>query len=275
MEQTENLALGAALVTGYTADEVLRAGAAAAQIKEIDGHPFLVTPDDYSITSLEEYLPNPLRKKVSLKMRDEKSFIAYFNLHGTNSSQIYGQVNPPRLVGIIDDHSSNENGWREHQVHYECPLSRQWETWLSKDGKAQSQEEFAIFIEKNLLDIVEPTAAEMLEISRSFEAKKKVDFKSAVRLDNGQVQFGYEEEIQGTAAKGTLQIPETFKIGIPVFENGTGYALECRLRYRISDAQLRMWYEIINPEKALEDAVKETWARIEEQTLREIFNAHI
>lgn len=255
--------------------EILRVGALAAEIKEIEKHPFLVVPDNHSIDSLEDFLPKPLRKKVSLRMRDEKSFVAYFNLHKTEASQIYGQVDPPKLVGVLDDNGATENGWREHTVAYDCPLSRQWKAWLDKDGKPQTQGEFANFIERNLLDIIEPSCAEMLEISRSFEAKKKVDFKSAVRLDNGQVQFGYEEEIQGTAAKGSIQIPETFKIGVPVFENGTGYMRECRLRYRIQEAQLRMWYEIINPEKALEDAVQEVWARIEEETGRTIFNSHV
>lgn len=267
----------AALASGTAVDEILRIGSAAADIKVVgyNEHPFVVVPEGYRLESLEGFLPYPLRKKASLKMRDEDSFIAYFNLHKDGYSNIYGQIDPPKLMGIIDDHGTSSSGWREHKVFYDCPLSRHWETWLAKDGKTQSQEEFAVFIERNLLDIVEPTSAEMLEISRSFEAKKKVDFKSAVRLDNGQVQFGYEEEIQGSAAKGTLQIPETFKIGTPVFERGSGYILECRLRYRLKDAQLYMWYEIINPEKALEDAVLEVWTRVQESTDRTIFNSHI
>lgn len=83
------------------------------------------------------------------------------------------------------------------------------------------QAEFAEFIERNLPDIVEPVGADMLEISRSLQAKKKVSFASGIRLANGQTELTYEEDIQGTAAKGKLQIPEIFKIGIKVIEGGS------------------------------------------------------
>lgn len=258
-------------------ESVLRVGHAAAEIKQMNSYsaPFVLMPEGYKLISIEDTLTEPMRKKAHMRMRDEKSFAAYFNLHQTENSQIYGQIDPPKFLGVIDDNGASITGWREHKVSYECPFSHQWETWSEKDGKAQTQQEFAAFIERNLPDVIIPIGAEMLEISRSLEAKKKVNFKSAIRLDNGQVQFGYEEEIQGTSAKGTLQIPETFTIGIPVFESGSHYQLQCRLRYRISDAQLRMWYEIIRPHEYIEDAMKEVWTRIEQSTERIIFNSHL
>lgn len=83
-----------------------------------------------------------------------------------------------------------------------------------------NQADFARFIEDNAPDIASPPAADMIEISRSLEAKKKVNFASAIRLDNGKTEFTYEEDIEGTAAKGRLQVPQVFTIGIPVPEGG-------------------------------------------------------
>ena len=113
----------------------------------------------------------------------------------------------------------------------------------------------------------------MLEISRTLEAKKKVNFASAIRLDNGQNQFTYEEEISGTAQKGQLQIPEEFTIGIPVLEGGASYAVDARLRYRIAEGgKLTMWFELIRAHKVVENAAAEVWSQIEAETGLKVFN---
>lgn len=113
----------------------------------------------------------------------------------------------------------------------------------------------------------------MLEISRSLEAKKKVNFASGLRLSNGQNELTYDEQISGTAAKGKLNVPELFTIGIPVLEGGIKYAVEARLRYRIADGgRLTMWFELVRPHKIVEDAVLAVWKEIEDKTGLMIFN---
>ena len=156
---------------------------------------------------------------------------------------------------------------------YACPLSPEWQTWRAESGQQMNQEAFAQFIEDNLPDIAIPTAAEMLEISRSLEAKKKVNFASGIRLSNGQNELTYEEEITGTAQKGKLKVPEEFQIGIPVLEGGQRYAVNARLRYRIGDGgKLTMWYELIRPHKILDDAVHAVRLEIEQGTEMPVFN---
>ena len=107
----------------------------------------------------------------------------------------------------------------------------------------------------------------MLEVSRTLEAKKKVNFASGIRLANGEVQFTYEEQIQGTAAKGQIKVPETFVLGIPVFHGGPRYHVEARLRYRIADGgAMTMWYDLLRPHKIIEHAALEVWKEIETET---------
>lgn len=251
----------------------LGVGAAQGDAKRIGdyGVPYAVVPDSYRVESLEHTLPIPTRKRGRVALNDAKSFIAYFKKHNMASS-IYATLNPPRFLAVFDDHERDQAGWREHTAEYQCPLSVEWRTWTSSNKRQMKQADFAQFIEDNLPDIVEPSGADMLEISRSLEAKKKVNFASGIRLSNGQTQLTYEEEIQGTAAKGALQIPEIFSIGIAVLEGGPRYKVEARLRYRIDEGRLAFWYDLLRPHKVLENAVMDVWKEISDQTKQEIFH---
>lgn len=101
---------------------------------------------------------------------------------------------------------------------------------------------------------------------RQYEARQKVNFASGVRLQNGAHQLTYEETIEGSAGKGQLTIPELIVIAIPVLLNGPRYRVEARLRYRIKDARLTMWVELVRPHDILSHAIDETRKRIAEQT---------
>ncbi|MCC7082562.1 MAG: DUF2303 family protein [Burkholderiales bacterium] len=227
--------------------------------------PYAVIPAGYTVHDLEHTLPAPMRKRGTISVDDEASFIELVNRHKTAATTIYAKVSPPAFVAVINDHSAETAGWRDHKIIWAAERSHEWKTWTGANKRGMKQVEFAQFIEDNLPDIVEPAGAEMLEISRTLEAKKKVNFASGIRLSNGQTELTYEEEIQGTAAKGKLQIPEAFVIGLPVLEGGARYAVSARLRYRIAEAQLLIWFDLERPHKVLEDAVQQARASIAEK----------
>ncbi len=103
----------------------------------------------------------------------------------------------------------------------------------------------------------------MLEIALSMQAKTKVAFEKATRLDNGQVHFVYREEIDGKAgANGQFKIPEKFIIGLKLFEGGSHYQLDAKLRYRINNGALSIWYELIRPHKTIEANLQDTKVKI-------------
>ncbi|MGX0136303.1 uncharacterized protein YfdQ (DUF2303 family) [Cupriavidus metallidurans] len=131
-----------------------------------------------------------------------------------------------------------------------------------------NQENFALFIERNLLDIRVPEPAALLELAQNFQAKKNVNFASGTRLSNGQNQLVYEETIAAKAGeKGQLNIPEQIEIVIPVFEGSTvADRLTAKFRYRIQEARLSMWYELERPHKVLEAATEDLRKFIEEKT---------
>jgi len=241
---------------------------------DVDGVPFVVVPTGYDVQRVEDTLVMPTRHRGTVTVRDVASFIAVVKDYGRDCTRLYRTVEPPQFQAVFDDHAGDQPRWGQHRAVYACPLSPEWHTWTKANKQACAQADFAQFIEDNLLDIVEPAAADMLEISRTLQAKKKVAFASGIHLPNGQTQFTYEEQIDGTAgSKGQFLVPEVFKIGVPVFEGGPRYAVTCRLRYRIGDrGQLGLWYDIERPHKVLEHAVEELRQQVEKETGRATIN---
>lgn len=264
----------------YDTEAALIAGQNLGDAKIINGHPYAIVPKGSDFRDLEELLDAPLRRKGNTSLRDPESFCRFVKEEMTAETRVYGNLKEGRFRAVFNDnrgHGVIEGqaiaGWRDYTASYACPTSAEWATWKSKDGNQMTQVQFAQFIENNLPDIAQPPAAEMLEVSRTLEAKKKVNFAQGIRLSNGQNELTYEEQVEGTAGKGKFKIPEEFTIGIPVLEGGPRYAVQCRLRYRISDqGGLTMWYEIVRPHKIMEDAISEVWNKIEQETGKTIFN---
>lgn len=256
----------------------LAAGAALSKdaIRDVGDGTFAIVPDGYRVESLEhlQYLPN--RPRGVTKLADEASFMAQVNLLARPWSVIYMQPTvdvkvAPQFVAVFNEHHRDDlgddgsliaAGWRDHRAVFAPALSREWQTWAAASGNRKAQDAFAAFIEDNVPDIAEPAGATMLEVALSIEAKKKVNFASGIRLQNGQHQLTYEESIEGTAGKGHLTIPETIVLGIPVLLNGPRYRVEARLRYRLEGAKLTLWVDLVRPHEVLNHAIEQMRERI-------------
>lgn len=228
--------------------------------------PFLVTHKDANVKSLEENLDNPLHLKEKLNLHDAKSFIEYFNNFANEDSHIFVNMDHAKFKAIIDYHSDTETPHHgHHTLEYTCPKTPEWSKWLRFDGEKMDQTDFALFIEDNLQEIVTPDGAVMLEIAASLQSKNNASFSSATRLDNGETQFAYKEDIESSAGvNGQLAIPSKIELALQPFQGSDTYKVEARFRYRIRNGALTMWYDIIRPHKILEDAVQDTFKAINE-----------
>jgi uncharacterized protein YfdQ (DUF2303 family) len=236
--------------------------------------PFSILRNDYKVENLEHLLERPTHIKETVTVYDVPSFVTYYNdFHDANSRIFFdprGNGKVPGLCAILDYHQTKgaddlpDARWNHHKLRYGFRPTRQWEAWGVLDRKDQAQADFARFLEDNLLDIVDPTGGEMLQIATTFQAKKDVDFSSAVHLDNGTVQFKYAETISGGSTKaGDFVVPAVFTIAIPPFEGAAPYKINVRFRYKIGEKGLVLRYELINPQKYVEDAANEVVAKIE------------
>ena len=122
-----------------------------------------------------------------------------------------------------------------------------------------NQIEFGLFLENNIHCIAAEgnavSGAELLAMVLAFEETRKSEFKSVQRLQDGTMAFAFADEQSGG---GKARLPEEITLGIQPFRNGDFYQIKARVRYRIKDGALTLWYELINPEKVIESAFNST-----------------
>ena len=199
--------------------------------------------------------PHPIRKKGTVYVQDAGSFIRYIVKHGLPETEVYADLRGMKLVGVINAHAEssgeqeNAAGHGDHRVVLELVTTDAWNAWVGRDKKPQTQEQFAEHLEDRANDVIEPDAATMLEIASSLMAATGVDFKSALRLSDGQVHFRYEETTTARAGEnGELEIPQTFTIAVAPFEGADPVELVARFRYRITSGNLSLFYALLNPD---------------------------
>ena len=229
---------------------------------------FRIVPEGYQLEDLERFDVRPRQIREKIFASTARSFCKYIQEFKTESTVIFANKQKQYFEAHLEYHNSVDKlpSWNTHKAVYHCPLELRWKTWTANDGKVMSQVDFARFIENNLPDIVSPSGSDMLTISKALQAKKSVDFKSDQRLSNGDIQFTYNETTTATSGAGSLEVPEEFTLGIPVYEGGDKYQVQARLRYRINEGKLTMWYELIRPERMLEDAFQHVMDEIQKAT---------
>jgi uncharacterized protein YfdQ (DUF2303 family) len=227
--------------------------------------PMVLVPEGYKALDLECWLPAPTRRRGHPTFIREGGLILYVNEHKDSGTRLYAELDPPKIVAVIDGHlprlamegadaAEPAPRWGQHRATFAPPLDPDWLTWRKHDDKPMAQTDFAQFIEDNLPCIVRPDGAELLEVAQHLEASTNVAFKSAQRLTDGRRAFRYEETVNGKVGNGALEIPETFLLKLRVFRAGAKVELTARLRYRLDGGKLVLWYHLDRPQDALDDA---------------------
>lgn len=246
----------------------------AAKVQEVNGVPVVLATESVEVVPLREFMDRPQRIEQRVEVKDADSFIDYYNVFcpQDGGGVVFCDTENAEFVGVLDYHNPGTPDWCEHVVRFECTKTREWIDWTENDGQAMDQIRFAYFIEQHMDEIVEPKAAEMLEIVTSLKANNKVTFESGVRLADGQVQLQYREELDGQAGiKGELKIPEEFTLGIRVFEGEAAYKVVARFRHRIREGKVMMWYDLVRPHNIVRDAVDSIAERIREKVTADLF----
>lgn len=240
--------------------------------------------------SLERLAPTPWRKKGRVRLVDRDSFISYVMEHRVPETRLYATVShqsarPLEVLAVFNDHQSSAfdgaesmPGWRDFSALFVPRASEEWTRWTASNGKTMSQFEFAQFIEDNMKDIAGgdrlPSGADMLKMALQFELTQDKRIKSAVRIQSGGTNIEYvEDDDAGTVER--MQAFDRFDIGVPVFWRGQGYRVQAKLRYRLRDGQLRIWYDLVRPDVAVDDAVRDLLATISSGTESEVLYGEI
>lgn len=250
-------------VTVSTVADLVRKAEA---VQTIEGVPVLILDRDQHHKEMEHLLPNPLSINEHVKVVEVDSFVEYWSRYQNADSVIFVDDKANTINAVFDYHGA-EPEWCHHKMTLSLLPTPEWARWRQYSGKRLGQVEFAEFIQDNMTDVVNPDGATLLEIVTNLSNHRTAKFASNIRLDNGQVQFTYEEELRGAATAGQVSIPQVFSLGIRPFARCDAYTVVARLRYRITDERaLKIWYELIRPERveidAFEGVLKELTEKI-------------
>lgn len=275
-EQTETAAAGS--LRDFAA-LLLRTGASINQTVLQDAtrtgdHAVLaVVPPEHNVQDVtalvEKHLPQPSRVRGLVALHTLDAWIEYCRAHwgwdeAERSSNAYivapttkeiaegMQSGPGRFVCVFNDES-----WADHRAVFQPAVSEPWDTWSKASRKPMGQVEFAEFLEDRVDDIKEPHGADLITLIDNFSAVRSATFGSKVSRVNGSVKLTYNDE----TSTGDLVLPETFTLGIPVFDGGPSYAVKARLRYRFGGGAVAFSIPMVRPDLVVLDALEQMEAQ--------------
>ena len=238
---------------------------------------YAVIPQGSQLVSLKDYqFPQGMRPEritAHPKFQDQASFTSYVNTYKDHRTRILADVNQASFVALIDYHGVGDEQQPEfvsHRAGFQLALSEEWKLWMGFHDKQIPQAEFAEFLEDNRADIIEPDSARLVEIARDLQAKTDVNFASKINSSNGAATLQYEETIKASVTTGRIEMPESFRIRIPVFFGEAAVEIPARLRFRISDGKLKFQYKLYRPTELRQHAFDVTRGDISEATTLEV-----
>lgn len=225
--------------------------------------------DDIAGAEVERAHPDRITGRQSV--HDPLAFGAYFNRHADLVSEVWADITTATVTGVLNAHAGEDApdaeraGWRDHRVTYALRSTPAWTIWTGLDGKWLKQLDFANHVEDNLMDIINPPGADMLEMVQSFQATRTLHFVSGTRLRDGNNELQYREETDDTAgARGSMRLPDAIQLQLQPFEGSAIYRVDALIRYRItSEGQLNLTYKLKRPDDVKREAFTDVAATID------------
>lgn len=242
------------------ADACIKAGRETAAVDarhtEIQGIPVALEQGGAKIVVLEDVLrradsraAKPLRIKGSAVFTELESFVAHVLRMKDEHSVIFAHDNT--LTAILDYHRpivgnssapEQRDGaarWCQHLAVYTAPLSREWKLWTEVENKFFTQDSFGDLLDLNIGDLSTPSEddkaagfgspSQLASIARSLQITARKFHERKLNPTTGEQTLIFKEEHEESSTK----IPSGFLLGIPVYEAGAPYRVECKLRIKV------------------------------------------
>lgn len=243
--------------------------------------PVLLNKKAGSATSLkplfDAWRTHPERKTGTASVTTLESFIDLANRHKTDDSVIFANTDwtKPSLTAVIDYHRKANGGnadYGQHRIHYQFPLSEEWQAWQAQNGKVMDQQDFATFIEDHLQELSAPDSEEaeyyqqlfgfkvaypneLQALSRGLSVTVNQNVKSNVVLQSGEGEIVFEEDHRD-AQGNKFTVPGLFILNIAPFFLGDTCRIPVRLRYRVRGGAAVWFYNIYRPDKHITEQVR-------------------
>ena len=217
----------------------------------------------------EDALPQPLRARGTFRPATVHSLTSYLKTHleAHPGTTIWVDRTAATVTAILNDHHVKPAtaGWGDYKAILTLERTPEWLHWKNADGRLMGQEEFAEHIQQGLDEIIDPEAATMLEVAQSVQGTTDATWRTAKRLDNGEVGFEYSEAVAAQAGpRGSLEIPSQFVLSVVPFYGEELEQVTARLRYRVSAGRLTIGYQLIQPHKVELEALHSIVSTLED-----------
>lgn len=212
------------------------------------GHPVLL--------DLRGWAP-PAFVATHVAFTESASFVTYVERMRTPHMLLRAHVTDGRVRATFDYHADPDTPGRcENLADFVMAKSHPWQQWSAMSGELMPQDRFAEFLTDRRGEVIDPDAATMVELAQTFQAHTEVTFRSRVSLASGAVQFMYDENStgQGVTNTGSIPVPESIRLRMPIVEGGDVVELTARLRWRTDRNGLRLGYVIENQTEVWRDA---------------------
>jgi uncharacterized protein YfdQ (DUF2303 family) len=234
---------------------------------DLKNSPFLVIPNDCQVVDLRHLILPAAQAAHAFDEVD--SFIDFVKYYKADVSRLYCVEGSGKFLAVIDDQQPLVQIPASRKFRGELALQKtpEWAAWSGQAEKNIGQMDFALFLEDNGRFVVKPSAADFLQVALTLEAKKGVNFKSGLRLENGDHKLLFEEDTRTTAGvKGELEIPHDFTIELKLYHGGGLVRLDGKLRYRIASGQIAFYFKFPGLENIVREYVSGIRKRVAKET---------
>lgn len=253
----------------------------------------------------------PFARRGTARMTDLASLIDWANRFKGDTSVLYASLKEgagPAITCIADYHGAGpafvdpDGDYTarhcQHRAIYAFPLSKQWNAWRKVSGQPMSGVEMGVFLEDNILDVIDPpiqltrpgiagaeaseaelrlidiarrlegsygNANQLLGMAKSFTVDEAANYTVAHNSTTGEATVQIKSEHMDKDGQ-PIKVPKLFLIAIPVFERGHVYRLPVRFQYRKAGQTVKFILTLHDPAAAIEDAFNEATAQAAEQT---------
>lgn len=205
----------------------------------------LALPIDLKIQDLNHLMNNPLRIKESRSLNKPDGFCEYLNDFKNASTRIFG--NPYETCvfnAVIDHHNIDLPEWGEHQAKLELKSTVPWSVWVNNEKNKMNHRQFINFIEDNIVDVVKPDHAALLESVREFNSDERFTKKSEVK--------GHGQKIDVSGELVISDIPEIITLGLSPYRYVKHYETEIRVSVHTGEDGVKFSYAMTNKDRILE-----------------------
>jgi len=182
-------------------------------------------------------------------MVEPKSFSAYITAFKSPTAICRASLGSNSIVAVLDYHGRAREGADAavpgrgaHTVKLLCPFDLDYTRWRPVFAGKQTfdQAELARFLEDMIHTIGEPAAGDLMDAIADLEIVRHVHFKSARNDRNGNINIAYQElDDENVGGRdGSLSLPESVTIVVPIFQGGNAVALVAKLRHRMDKGQV-------------------------------------